>query len=609
MTRLQIATNFTLPREAVTQTFAYLSKRGGGKTYTAGVVAEEMLGNEAHVCVLDPVGVWWGLRAPAKGLDSLPFEPPYVIGGEHGDLPLTPDSGAEIAQFVVDGANAIVDTSLLRKGARTRFNIDFTEELYHRNREALHVFFEEADEIAPQRTWGADEPQMLGAVEDIIRRGRSRGLGASLISQRSAVLNKNVLTQIEVLVAGRTIAPQDIAAIMEWVKYHGEEKKKEKFLSTLASLPIEVKWFWSPGWLGVLKQIQVRPKLTFDSSDTPEVGKVTRKPKGFAEVDLKALQERLATVAAKAKQTDPKALRLRVAELQAENLRLQHETKKPVPPVNVTKTVEKVVEVKVPILRDGDLARVDAIGSQIKGLGERFEAFRSGLLEKVAKRVPAKPDVPFLARLPPSMRPIHPTPTKVPRTIPARVAEPRPANPPPGDVASQVTPSLKKLLQALVDMEAIGISAPSRDQLAAWINESPGAGSFNNKLGALNNKLRLVHYPGRGKIAITDAGRTFAELANPPSSLQEFHSRIFAKVGPSRANILRALIAIYPDPVRRETLAEKVDESPTAGSFNNKLGWLHNSMRLIDYSSDDPSMEPGFVRASASLFPPLPVSA
>jgi hypothetical protein len=34
MTKLNIADDFSLPRETVTQTFSILAKRGAGKTYT-----------------------------------------------------------------------------------------------------------------------------------------------------------------------------------------------------------------------------------------------------------------------------------------------------------------------------------------------------------------------------------------------------------------------------------------------------------------------------------------------------------------------------------------------------------------------------------------------
>jgi DNA helicase HerA-like ATPase len=74
----------------------------------------------------------------------------------------------------------------------------FLETLYRLNREAMHLFVDEADSIAPQKPFG-EEARMLGAMEDVVRRGGIRGIGTTLITQRPAVINKNVLTQCEIL--------------------------------------------------------------------------------------------------------------------------------------------------------------------------------------------------------------------------------------------------------------------------------------------------------------------------------------------------------------------------------------------------------------------------
>lgn len=97
---LRLARDLLLPLEAVTQTFAILAKRGVGKTYTASVLVEELLTAGLHVCVVDPIGVWWGLRASADG--TAPGLPIIVLGGEHGDVPLEVTAGEIIADFVID---------------------------------------------------------------------------------------------------------------------------------------------------------------------------------------------------------------------------------------------------------------------------------------------------------------------------------------------------------------------------------------------------------------------------------------------------------------------------------------------------------------------------
>lgn len=54
---LNIAPKLSLSTEAVTQTFAILARRGAGKTYTASVMAEEMLKANFPIVWLDPLGV------------------------------------------------------------------------------------------------------------------------------------------------------------------------------------------------------------------------------------------------------------------------------------------------------------------------------------------------------------------------------------------------------------------------------------------------------------------------------------------------------------------------------------------------------------------------
>lgn len=55
MADLHISSNFSIPVDAVTQTFAILAKRGVGKTYCASVLVEELLKAGLHAVVVDPI--------------------------------------------------------------------------------------------------------------------------------------------------------------------------------------------------------------------------------------------------------------------------------------------------------------------------------------------------------------------------------------------------------------------------------------------------------------------------------------------------------------------------------------------------------------------------
>lgn len=140
-------------------------------------MVEEMVKSGLPVVVVDPIGVWWGLRSSADG--AKPGLLVAIIGGEHGDVPVEPTAGHVVADVLVDSPSPVVlDLSEMRKGEARRFVTDFLEQLYRRNREPLHVVLDEADEFAPQRPQRGSE-RLLGACEDLVRRGRARGLGVT----------------------------------------------------------------------------------------------------------------------------------------------------------------------------------------------------------------------------------------------------------------------------------------------------------------------------------------------------------------------------------------------------------------------------------------------
>lgn len=106
---------FTLPLETATLASATIGIRGSGKTNTGVVLVEELLSAGQQVVIIDPTDVWWGLRSSFDG--KKPGFPIPILGGGHGDVPLTPDMGHALADFVVEtGTAAILSIRHLRKG-------------------------------------------------------------------------------------------------------------------------------------------------------------------------------------------------------------------------------------------------------------------------------------------------------------------------------------------------------------------------------------------------------------------------------------------------------------------------------------------------------------
>ena len=83
-----------LPSDAFDDRIAIVGTVGSGKTYAAKGFVERLLESGAWVAVVDPLGVWWGLRASADG--SAPGYPVIVFGGKHADVPITSDMGVPL---------------------------------------------------------------------------------------------------------------------------------------------------------------------------------------------------------------------------------------------------------------------------------------------------------------------------------------------------------------------------------------------------------------------------------------------------------------------------------------------------------------------------------
>lgn len=333
---LKLAKDLSLPVEAVTEKLGFLGRTGSGKTYAAQKLAEQMHKADVQFVVLDPVGVWFGLRLAADG--KKPGLPVPVLGGLKGDIPLEPHAGALIANLVVDrGTSVIIDVSQFESDAdKARFARDFAERFFFRKKaspSAVHVFLEECQEFVPQNPQ-REEARMLHAFTRLFKIGRNFGVGGSLISQRPQEVNKKVLNLTELLLCFQLTGPQERKVIEGWIAEKGID---EDIAGELPKLSVGHPHVWSPAWLKISKVVSIGEKWTFDASSTPKVGKRAA-VRELSPIDLKELAKEMTATIERAKAEDPKLLRQRIAELE------RQVKQKPVAQMKVPATDKRLVK-------------------------------------------------------------------------------------------------------------------------------------------------------------------------------------------------------------------------------------------------------------------------
>lgn len=280
-----------IPREALDQHSAIIGCVGSGKTYTAKGAVETLLAEARHVVIIDPTGAWWGLKSSADGLQ--PGHPVVVFGGTHADVPISDDRGADLAAIVVERRiSCIIDTSDFSEAGQQRFATAFFVALYEalkRRPAPLYLVIDEADIFAPQEKMRGEE-RMMGSVKQLVRRGRIDGVRTIMITQRPASLNKNVLTQIGMLVVMKVTAPQDRRAVEDWINGHADPEAGREVLASLARLPTGEGWIWWPAG-DRLERAQFPRITTFDSSRTPGHEDAPLAAPVLAEVDMAGLRD------------------------------------------------------------------------------------------------------------------------------------------------------------------------------------------------------------------------------------------------------------------------------------------------------------------------------
>jgi hypothetical protein len=544
--RLHIALNeFSLPYDAITQTFAILAKREAGKTYAAKVLAEEMLMAGHQIIVIDPVEAWWGLRSSADGKD--PGFPLAIFGGPHGDIPLEPTAGKLIAELLAgEGISAILSVRTLSKAKRRQFLTDFALRLLDINEHPVHIFIEEAHMFMPQQSMAGDKA-MVAAMSDLTTTGRGLGITTTLITQRSARLSKDPLEQTDILVALRTTGPNDRKAIQSWIDVNADDNEAaNEVMATIPHLDRGEAWIWAPGAFEGPQRVQFRMLETFDSSATPKPGKRRRQPKTVADIDLAAIESQMQDTIERAEANDPVRLKRRVAELEKEL------KQKSTPKVEIEK-----VEVLDPML----VKKLDGSIRTMQQAGQHLQLIAGDVSSSLAA---AKGNVVAINRGVDA------------RTVSSRVAgstpasQPRPSTPP-TQLASSLVKGEKRILETLARHHPVRMTKP---QLAT-LSRFKQSGTFSTYLS--NLKGGGLIYVENNLFEITHEGsRIVGANLKSPMTPQEVLDQWMNALVQGERRILEFLVDSYPEEFLKEDLAENTGFA-MSGTFSTYLSNLRRN--------------------------------
>lgn len=160
-----------------------------------------------------------------------------TFGERHADVALDDTVGAALGWLI--GARPLACVVELSEfgsaAARRRFMTGFAEALYETNMEPLHLVQDEADLWAPQRPL-PEANMLLGRTEEIVRRARVRGFIPWLITQRPAIVHKDVLSQADILIAMKRTSSQDCDAGGGWIEGQVDRAEGRRILADLPKL-------------------------------------------------------------------------------------------------------------------------------------------------------------------------------------------------------------------------------------------------------------------------------------------------------------------------------------------------------------------------------------
>jgi hypothetical protein len=385
-----------------------------------------------------------------------------------------------------------------------------------------------------------------------------------LITQRPAVIHKDVLSQLDTLIALKLTSSQDRNALDAWIEGQADKAEQKRIYGLLPSLPVGKAVIWSPGH-ALLTEHQFRMIRTFDSSRTPKRGEKLKAATKRAEVDIDAMRAELAAVTAEAEANDPKALKAKIAELEKKLAKM--------PAAGPDKN--ELSRLQQEAFQDGwKTARADAVMElgQLIGGAVAAEAHLCRALGDLERWLDNSKE--GIAAAGVAQRTEHRVPDpKAAGSIPAARAK------------SQLLPmvasgrKLSKAERAVLTALAQYPQGRTKNQVAILTGYAVNGGGFNNAISACRSAGLLE---GSGdRMAITSQGLGDLGDFTPLPTGQALLRHWLGQLGKAERAALEVLADAWPHAMTKPELAARAGYEPNGGGFNNALSRLR-TLELIE---------------------------
>lgn len=576
------------PDEILDQHLVVLGKTGAGKSSALRHVVEHLLKHQKRVCIIDPKGDWWGLKSSADGKSA---GHPVIAFGDFknekaSDVPINAQSGKHVAELITSGNRpAIIGFRGWMTSHMVQFWIDFASGIFNANSGELYLVGDEFHNFAPKgKIMDPQAGKCLHWSNRLLSEGRGLGIVCLIASQRPQKVHNDTLTSCETLIAMRVIHAADRSAVEDWIKGCGNKDRGKEVLNALAQMSRGEAFVWSPEIDYGPKRITFPMFETFDSFAPPQLQKKVSE-RGWADVNLDEVKQKLASVIQESKANDPRELRKQISSLHQQlrqSERQEPATSQPQPRAAELRKTKKALEQAMKILVSvtaHDFKEVPqeelqaAINSAVQSAMKRVEALFENRM-KAFERI--KSDAANALKV---MRGILdeeiPVDVAVRHNQPFTVAPPKTA--PPRILNNDRNGSLSKCERAILSALAQYPQGRSSNQISILTGYSGTSGGFNNSL----SKLRSSEFITRGNpIQATQSGLDTLGDWEPLPTGEGLLTHWLGRVSKCERGILETLAANYPAALTSEEIANATGYSGTSGGFNNSLSRLR-TLELI----------------------------